>query len=86
MKRTSTRPSRPRALSEPVTITMLPVFHKKAKAIMDHTGEKISELIRRLIREEWERLNSPSPKQPAPSQPIVPFEDKGSQRVPKKKN
>lgn len=41
--------------SKPVTLTMRPIFREKANTIMDTTGEKISELVRRLINEEHER-------------------------------
>jgi len=41
--------------SEPVTITMRPIYFQKAEEIMAKTGEKISELLRRLINEEYER-------------------------------
>lgn len=79
---------RPRTISKPVTITMRPVYRKKANEIMARTGEKISELTRRLIREEWERRNLKKPERvmPAPSPadelPIVPFSDKTKRRSP----
>lgn len=52
--------------SRPVTLTMRPSFFKKADEIMAVTGEKISELTRRLIHEEYER-RIVRPKQTPPA-------------------
>lgn len=46
---------KPKRLSEPVTLTMRPMYYDKADAIMERTGEKLSELVRRLINDEYDR-------------------------------
>lgn len=74
-------------------LTFSKVVAKKVAEIRADTGEKWAVLCARLINEEYDRrFNSPAsaerplPKQPAPAPPIVPFEDKGSQRVRRRKN
>lgn len=47
--------AKPKRLSLPVTLTMRPSYFQKADAIMEVTGETLSQLTRRLIFEEWER-------------------------------
>lgn len=39
----------------PVTMTMRRIYFQKAAEIEAVTGEKISELVRRLITQEWDR-------------------------------